>query len=196
MICIYRLISPTNKVYIGQTFNFRRRIRRYEVLDCRSQKKLHNSLIKHGFENHEVSILYEFPEDITRDIVNKFECLYIEFYKESGVELLNLTDGGDGTIGYKFTDEDRVKLSKSLLGKKAGKSTKLKMSNYSKNRTNTHIQNLSKSISKPVLQFTLAGNLVKEWPCLKCVSKEFGFVRGCINGRQKSAGGYFWKYKD
>ena len=50
---------------------------------------------------------------------------------------------------------------------------------------------------KPLVQYTLDGTLVKEWPCVKDACKELGLgagIRATCLGRQKSAYGYVWKY--
>lgn len=53
---------------------------------------------------------------------------------------------------------------------------------------------------KPVLQFDLDGNLIKEWKSIQEINDELGFnistLRWCIYGIQKSSHGYIWKYKE
>ena len=54
--------------------------------------------------------------------------------------------------------------------------------------------------SKPVLQFTLDGIFVKEYPSAHQVERELGFNQGnivnCCNGKRKTAHGFKWKYKN
>lgn len=54
--------------------------------------------------------------------------------------------------------------------------------------------------SKPVLQFTLEGILIKEYPSTKQVERELGFAQGnivkCCKGKLKTAYNYKWKYKE
>ena len=52
-------------------------------------------------------------------------------------------------------------------------------------------------IKKPILQYDLEGNFIKEWPSTTDVGKEF--IKGinhCLRGRQKTAYNYIWKYKE
>lgn len=50
---------------------------------------------------------------------------------------------------------------------------------------------------KPILQFDLDGNFVREWPSATDVGKEVkGNICNCLKGKQKSAYGYKWKYKE
>ena len=52
--------------------------------------------------------------------------------------------------------------------------------------------------SKPVLQFTLDGEFVREWPSIHEVGRN-GFAQGnvsaCCRGEYKTAYGYVWRYK-
>lgn len=55
------------------------------------------------------------------------------------------------------------------------------------------------NLSKPVLQFTLDGKLVKEWPSTKEVGRN-GFFQSdvwlCCNGKNRTHKGFIWKYKE
>lgn len=52
---------------------------------------------------------------------------------------------------------------------------------------------------KPVFQFTLLGDFIREFPSLLVAAKECNSHSGCISncciGRQKTAGGFVWKFK-
>lgn len=52
--------------------------------------------------------------------------------------------------------------------------------------------------SKRVFQYTLHGELVKEWPCVSAVEKELGFshshISQCCCGLREKAYGYLWRY--
>ena len=61
----------------------------------------------------------------------------------------------------------------------------------------TRNDKVASSIKKPILQYDLDGNFVKEWPSTTDVGKEF--IKGinhCLRGRNKTAYGYIWKYKE
>ena len=68
-----------------------------------------------------------------------------------------------------------------------------------KNVESGHIQSIGKKRKIPVIQFDKSGNLIKEWKSATDVKTYLGIdnsdICACINGRQKSAGGYVWKYK-
>ena len=59
--------------------------------------------------------------------------------------------------------------------------------------------NTNGKLSKRVLQFTLDGEFVREWLSVgECGRNGFnkGAVAACCNGKQKSAYGFIWKYKE
>lgn len=58
------------------------------------------------------------------------EKAYIKFYRENGFRLTNLTDGGEGTTGYRTvcTAEHRAKISASKMGHEVTAETKAKLS--------------------------------------------------------------------
>ena len=61
----------------------------------------------------------------------------------------------------------------------------------------THKDNCRKSNNKPILQYSLDGELIREWECAADVGKEVsGHICLCLKGKTKSAHGYIWKYKN
>lgn len=62
-------------------------------------------------------------------------------------------------------------------------------------------ERLSEAASKPVLQYDKKGNLIREWKSATEASSAFGFksvssITNCLIGRNKTSGGYIWKYKE
>ena len=79
------------------------------------------------------------------------------------------------------------------------------------NKTNNCLQNLewcdhkyninygtrNEKLKKPILQYDLDGNFVREWPSATDVGKEVrNNIYMCLKGNHKTAYGYFWKYKE
>lgn len=81
---IYKITSPTGKVYIGQTRNLNRRMRDYSKLKCTSQVRLFNSLKSHGFEKHRFECLYF--GFITDEELEKMEAEFIAQYDSTSTE--------------------------------------------------------------------------------------------------------------
>lgn len=77
-------------------------------------------------------------------------------------------------------------------GKKHSEETKYKMRMSHSGSNNTN--------SKKVLQYDLFGFLIKEWNSTGEVGRELkisqGNISSCCLGKQKTAYGYIWKYKD
>jgi len=64
------------------------------------------------------------------------EKWWIAYFKSEGISLTNLTDGGDGTIGYKFSKKqvESIKLGIAKAFAERGESIRKQMSNSSRNR--------------------------------------------------------------
>lgn len=128
-ICgIYKIISPSNKIYIGQSVNIYRRINHYKNVKCVDQPKLYHSLIKYGWNAHKFEIIHE----CDKSELNNLEKFYIKQFNTFNTECgLNLTDGGEGAD---VTAETRLKISKSKLGIKRPLSMRNKLSNTKKGK--------------------------------------------------------------
>lgn len=114
IIGIYKLTSPTGKIYIGQSIDIKRRFNEYKNnKGCSVSTRLYHSLKKYGFDNHTKEILIEC--DVTE--LNDKEIYYIEMYKSFNTENgMNLHSGGNN---HTISDETRIKLINSHLGQKA-----------------------------------------------------------------------------
>ena len=66
------------------------------------------------------------------------------------------------------------------------------------NNHGTHNERVAKSLSKPVEQYTLSGDLIKVWPSPCEVERQTGFYQSNIsaaaNGKYKQSHGFVWKY--
>lgn len=107
---IYKITSPSNKIYIGQTFNFDKRMRSYRNLDCRNQRLLFRSLSKYGFHSHLIEIIHDYVSNI--DELLELEIKYIGIYESYG-KGLNLTKGGEGCNIEHHSEETKMKISYS-----------------------------------------------------------------------------------
>jgi len=153
-IGIYKITSPSGKVYIGQSWDIKNRFAKYRSLSSvKKQRILYNSLLKYSWENHKFEIIENCLENVTQKELDDLEIYYIKMYKDSGFSLLNIKDGGRGgkhskesidkmllTKGKQnHTEETKLKISKSHIGMKASDEAKLKMSINAKNRVFSEI---------------------------------------------------------
>jgi group I intron endonuclease len=132
MVIIYKIISPNNKIYIGQTHSLNRRLKEYKNLRCKSQKKLYFSLQKYGWENHKFEVIHELPFDIDQNTINVYEIFYWQQYKDCGFEMLNVREpGSNGKLSLEtkeYLSSIRQKEKHFLWRKKHSIETKEKIS--------------------------------------------------------------------
>jgi group I intron endonuclease len=135
---IYKITSPSGKVYIGQAWNIKRRFREYTYLwKSKTQIKLHSSFKKYGINNHKFEIIHELPEDITQSVLDTYEQLYMDLYRDCNIELLNLREAGSRG---KHSKESKDKLSIAHTGKIMTDETKKRISENRKGK-NTGLSN-------------------------------------------------------
>ena len=142
---IYKITSPKNRVYIGQTINFKVRFNQYKRLDCKKQKKLYNSLIKYGFESHKFEIICEC--DIEE--LNDKERYYQDLYNSSNKFGLNIRLTKSKDRNGTFSEETKLKMSIAKTGKKRSpevcKAISEKMKLIAKERKVEYYSNFSKA---------------------------------------------------
>lgn len=110
MIGIYKITSPTGRIYIGQSIDIEKRRKMYVNNHCKKQQKLHASLCKYGFKEHDFEII----EECDWDLLNEREEYWIEFYGTFNSDLgLNLSSGG---LNKRVSEETKLKISKSKKG--------------------------------------------------------------------------------
>jgi group I intron endonuclease len=111
-----------NKVYIGQTTHSLEDRKGNHVCKAKSPKYyFHESLNKYGQDNFIWEIIdeaYSFEELNEKE--KEWIWLYYSNNREHGY---NMTEGGEGANGYVFTDEVKLKISKTLTGRKPSKET-------------------------------------------------------------------------
>jgi group I intron endonuclease len=112
----------TAKQYVGITSNFERRWHEHQTDKGRV---LYNAIAKYGIENFHISyIANAFDFECACDI----ERMLIVERNTKAPNGYNLTDGGEGVIGYTHTDETKAKVSAKLKGQKKSEETRQKMS--------------------------------------------------------------------
>ena len=137
-------------VYIGITNNFNARMSQHKhKAKKRINLPLYNKMNKY---KHETSILIE--SDSYKHVLN-METIIIKNFRDLGYEVLNLTDGGEGTKGYSYerTSEHIKKMSIILKGKVVSDKTKVKLSKSLKGRkfSNKHKMKLSENNARYML---------------------------------------------
>jgi group I intron endonuclease len=127
MIGIYKITSPSGKIYIGQSVDIKTRFRKYKYLNCKRQVYLYNSFQKYGVNNHKFDII----EECLLEQLNEREIYWGTYYKvlENGLNLrLGDANGlcseetkikiGKGNLGKVLSEETKNNISKALKGRK------------------------------------------------------------------------------
>lgn len=127
IIGIYKITSPSGKIYIGQSINVEKRWGKYQkyLESIKNQTKLYNSLKKYGPENH----TFEVIEECSENILLEKETYWKIFYKVLEIPSLCCRIDGKGGRNSKETNK---KIGDSHRGKKYSDESKLKISNAKK----------------------------------------------------------------
>lgn len=186
--------TETDKFYIGFASNIENRWshHKYNTLKTEIQSHLYRSMRKHGIDTFKISELESYE---TEKEALDGETFWIAYYKSIGAELLNMTDGGEGQSGHRWTEDRRANYILKKTGKKlppCSEERKLKIS----------IANKGKNMSilyKPIIA-TDENGLEMEFASLKLASEIIGVsdsaISSALTGRQKRAACLFWKYKE
>lgn len=148
---------------------------------------------------------------------------FIKLYGRSDLKLgtlCNLTEGGEGVIGMKHSDETKRKISED---NKNPKRLAMNMENLKKMQTpearakalanrdykeitrkrllKTDYSKIREASEKVIFQYDLQGNFIKEWKSLTEAKNNISNINipnicNCCRGKRKQAGGYIWKYKN
>ena len=143
---IYKITNQINgKIYIGKhsTDNLDDGYMGSGILIRKAEKK-------YGKENFTKDYL-AFCD--TEEKLNWFEKFYIKKFNAREVGY-NLTDGGDGHLGFIMTEETKQKLSEAKKGKTFSEETKQKISDAKKGKTlsEEHKQKISEAIKKQLVE--------------------------------------------
>lgn len=113
---IYTIVNQINgKVYVGYTSKpFNKRLNEHKSRINKKTTKLYNAIKKYGWDNFTKQIIYQ-----TKDFQHCLKIMEPFFIREynSLKEGYNLTEGGEGSIGFSPSEETRFKMSISRKGK-------------------------------------------------------------------------------
>jgi group I intron endonuclease len=248
MIGIYKITSPSGKIYIGQSVNIENRWLIYEKYsnNYKSQRKLYNSIQKYSWENHKKEVI----EECSEDQLLKQETYWKTYYKVLEIPSLCCRIDGkggknsketnekikqykinnpisqegknkisQGNINKFYSEDSKKKISKSKKGHKCYQNQKWKdnislaFQNMSiekhinrsnkiseKTKGKPKPKDFSKKISKPIFQYDLVGNFIKEWPSIKeaelyFYGKSNNSIGACCKGKTKYVKNFKWEYK-
>ena len=177
---IYKNTSPSGKCYIGQTINEDRRKLQHKRAAFNENHKeydkpFYRALRKYGWDSFEYEVLNTISADMEKDLTDKLDALeiyYIGLYD-------SYSNGYNSTIG-----------GHSLRG--------INHPSYGTKLDEAHKAKLKASRARIVSQYSLDGNYIDTYDSAAQASEitdadSSGIIAAC-RGKQKSAGGYQWRY--
>lgn len=106
--------------------------------------------------------------------------------------------GNKNGLGYKHSPERKAKMSASHIGKALSAEHRAKISSGSIGKivSKESMQKLCSSNYVSVVQMSIDGEVIKTYPSCISAKKELDIngITACCRGRQKTAGGFKWKY--
>lgn len=218
---IYKIINTINdKIYVGSTFCKGGFKRRWIIHKSGLKKNRHpNKHLQHAWNKYgEAFFIFEIIEVVTDSLILLVrEQFYIDLYKTYDDKIgYNILKNAGNNLGYKHTDEAKIKIglvskgNKYSLGLKASNETRLKMSKSRQIISVDTRNKLSKSLKgnknslgikpvniKEVCQISPDGKIIKVWESIAHAAKVLKIKRQNIskvcNGKRITSGGFKWK---
>lgn len=192
---IYIYKSPSHKYYIGQTMRPNRRKTEHKIHyhDSRANLPFHRAIAKYGFDSFDYKELFLIQRDTKEEVkeeLDKLEQYLIKDYRRMKIPLYNISNGGEHICDH--TGEHLSKERKEQ-NRQWCKNFHSMMSEQEKQE---YGRKISEGRKKPILQYDLNGNFVQEWPAVTEVPfAKQSTLSMCLTGKNKTAYGYIWKYK-
>jgi group I intron endonuclease len=163
---IYKITSPSNKCYIGQTiktvlYRWKEHIYDANNLNQNRCKCLNTAIRKYGETKFQIETIIECDDDE----LNKYEEYYIQEYKSFVPYGYNIKLGGSNG---KHSEETKLKISKSLIGRERTLAS-LEKSNEKKKNDNS----LPMYICEQTKNNILIGYRICNHPNSKNIEKRF-----------------------
>lgn len=202
--CVYIHTTPNNKKYIGMTCR-NPEIRWSHGNGYKANKHFYNAILKYGWDNISHVIV---SDNLCKEDACKLEQELIKKYNTTNNNCgYNNSIGGEwGSLGVKFTEERKQKISNALKGMKHTEEAKKKMSEGHKGKPTW---NKGRSWTDEEKVTMRKAQNFKNVICLETdiiylgtrdASIKTGInrssIKDCCNHRKhhKTAGGYHWEY--
>lgn len=197
MGAIYKITSPALKIYVGQTINYKERLKRYKWLNCEKQRMLFFSLKKYGFDKHVFEIL---EDDLPIELLNEREKYWIKecnsYYKNNRANGMNLNTGGNTPVWdsiriKSFSDKFKGK-NNPFFGKTHSKETRELYSRNATKQMQTQkptrqaIEAGANKVKRAIVVYNIDGTIYNEFDSLTSCANHFAIdrtsVRDSLNG--------------
>lgn len=221
MVGIYKITSPSGKIYIGQSVEIKRRFNSYKRMYVKNKGvvKLYRSFLKYGVDNHIFEVVCECEEtqlnDKERYYQEMFDCTGANglncrltktddrsgrVSKETFAKMSEVAKGNQNWLGKKHTQETKDKISLANTGRRYSDEINIKKGRKGRESNRKGIMSENHPQSIKVIQYNLDGNFIKEWNSLMDIKRELNFHIGnvslCINNKLATYKGFKWYRKD
>lgn len=162
--------------------------------------------------DYKVEILFESDD---YELIKSKEIEFIKLYGKKSINkgtLVNLTNGGEGLLGFSPSIETRDKIGKSNSKKIRTEAQKELLRNYQKGKKHSQktIDKRTISLLKrgnsfkgknhpnsiEIFQYNLNGDFIKKWDCCADIDKVLKIshtsIFSCLLSKNKITNGYFW----
>jgi hypothetical protein len=233
-VYIYTLTNPLNNqiFYVGFANDINKRFHEHLNTNGRKREKntykdnVINKILALGLKP-EMKIIdkceHEYNNKLNMCEHERLERYYIQKYRNEGIKLTNLTDGGDGGRTYlkpvyQYSEDgeflerydsvnevaNKYKIGADIIskaidqrGKKSYRGTYLFSS---EEKANLFIFKETKKDNIPVIQCLSNGNFIREYKSQKEASTLTNIfqpnINHCLKKERKHAGGFCWEYKN
>jgi group I intron endonuclease len=199
---IYQISNSINgKIYIGSSINLKQRFNDHKKL-LRYNKHPNKHLQSAWNQYGEKAFIFNIIELVDNNSLLIREQYYIDLLYSSNKNLgYNISKIAGNTLGTKRTDETKLKMSFARVKtNKVKKLINLALNTEDPYKNNTKNLGKNNKKSKPVLQYDINNNLIKEWDSAGIAAKHLflsvGNIWMCCNNKYKTSGGFIWKYKN
>lgn len=175
---VYKITSPTGKVYVGKTYNLKARIADYKHRSKKRHKKIIilNSINKYGWDAHKLEILEELPNEK----LNEREIFWISelnTYYLNNREGMNMTMGGEGQRSSWMHDIERRKyMSETFRGERAGFYGKTQTKEW-REKKSKEVSEHNKKVGRRVPQWGAEKGWEKRKKSVVCYGSDGFFIR-------------------
>lgn len=178
MTGIYKITSPSNKIYIGQSKDIERRFQQYQSNSCRTQIRLIHSFNKYGINSH----IFEILEECKKSELNIKERYYQDYYDVIGKQGLNCMLTNTDSLPRVFSEETRLKLTKAKTGVKFSQETKDKISKIHKGKKHSPERILKHQQHNINRSIPIICTITKEiWYSLRKCAKDNNVTKSTLN---------------
>lgn len=200
---LYRHISPSGRVYIGISKNAP--IVRWgrDGNGYKHNQLFRRAIDKYGWNNIKHEVLFT---NLSEQKAKQLEIDLIRHYKQLGISY-NITDGGEGTLGWCPSEELRSKWSEQRKGRVITNEWRKRISEAGKGRKmpeghgKKQGQLAKERDSIAIIQLTMDGAFIQSFYSIRDAGRYFGNAKNtagiidCCKGKALSAKSFIWLYK-